>query len=55
MVKGLKGAITRQIGFSLWQRSFHDHIIRDEASYLKIWQYIDENPIRWTEDCYYTA
>jgi len=31
MVQGLKGAVTRRIGFSLWQRSYHDHIIRDEA------------------------
>jgi len=37
-----------------WQRSFHDHIIRSESDYQKIWQYIDENPMRWMEDCYYT-
>ena len=53
MVQGLKGAITRQIGFSLWQRSFHDRIIRNEADYHRIWQYIDENPAKWTEDRYY--
>jgi len=38
---------------TLWQRSFHDHIIRDEADYRRIWQYIDENPMRWSEDKYY--
>jgi len=53
MVQGLKGAVTRQIGFSLWQRSFHDHIIRDEAEYQKTWKYIDENPAKWSDDCYY--
>ena len=53
MVQGLKGAVTRRLGFSIWQRSFHDHIIRDEADYQKIWKYIDENPLRWSEDCYY--
>lgn len=41
------------IGKVLWQSRFHDHIIRNEAEYCKIWQYIDENPLRWTEDCYY--
>jgi len=54
MVRGLKGAVTRRLGFSMWQRSFHDHIIRDEAEYHLIWCYIDENPQRWNEDCYYT-
>ena len=38
----------------VWQRSYHDHIIRDEKDYLKIWQYIDNNPIKWEYDCFYT-
>ena len=38
----------------IWQRSFHDHIIRDENDYLKIWNYIDTNPQKWNEDCFYT-
>jgi len=38
-----------------WQRSYNDHIIRDEADYQRIWQYIDENPPRWTIDKYYIA
>ena len=37
----------------LWQRSFHDHIIRGEKDYLKIWNYIDTNPQKWNEDCFY--
>src|SRR5690606_19346395 len=27
-----------------WHRSFHDHIIRTETSYLNITNYIDDNP-----------
>ena len=38
----------------IWQRSYHDHIIRNEAEYQKIWHYIDQNPARWQDDCYYT-
>ncbi len=38
---------------SVWQRAFHDHVVRDEAEYIKIAEYIDENPIRWHEDCFY--
>lgn len=39
----------------IWQRSYHDHIIRDYEDYLTIWHYIDTNPIKWEEDCFYTA
>ncbi len=53
IIQQFKGAVTKQIGSSLWQRSFHDHIIRNEREYQKIWQYIDENPLKWKEDCYY--
>ena len=41
------------VGNKIFQRSFHDHIIRDERDYLKIWNYIDTNPAKWNEDCFY--
>ncbi|MBE6756822.1 MAG: hypothetical protein E7555_10250 [Ruminococcaceae bacterium] len=37
----------------LWQRSFHDHIIRGDKDYEKIWEYIDTNVLRWKDDCFY--
>jgi len=37
----------------LWQRNYYEHIIRDEASYLKIAEYIQTNPRRWAEDIYH--
>ena len=37
----------------LWQRSYHEHIIRDEKSYEMIVDYVQNNPLRWVEDCYY--
>lgn len=37
----------------VFQRSYHDHVIRGEKDYLKIWQYIEENPLRWLDDCFY--
>ena len=43
----------REIGYNIFQRSFHDHIIRGENDYLKIWNYIDTNPAKWNEDCFY--
>ena len=40
-------------GRKIWQTRYHDHIIRGEEEYLKIWQYVDENPAQWAEDRYY--
>jgi len=37
----------------VWQRGFHDHIIRDRQDYEKIAKYIYENPLRWKHDCFY--
>ena len=54
VVQQMKGVVTKQIGRSIWQKLFHDHVIRDERDYLKIWEYIDGNPFKWTEDCFYT-
>ena len=44
-----------QKGFdeTIWQRSYHDHIIRGEEDYKKVWKYIDANVLRWKEDCFY--
>ena len=41
--------------FKVWQRSFHDHIIRNQASYEKIWLYIEANPMNWDKDCFYAG
>ena len=38
----------------IWQTSFHDHIIRNEDDYQKIWNYIETNPQKWELDCFYT-
>ena len=53
IVHGIKSATTRQIGVSIWQRSYHEHVVRSEKTYLRICRYIDENPQKWVEDCYY--
>ncbi len=50
-----KRSVTRQLGFSLWQKSFFDHIIRDAAEHQRIRQYIVENPQKWEEDEYHPS
>ena len=54
VIQQFKGAVTKAVGLPLWQKSFHDHIIRSEADYLRVWQYIDTNPLKWEQDKYYT-
>ena len=49
----MKRAASKQARTGLWQKGYHDHIIRNEADYLRIWDYIDTNPAKWREDCYY--
>ena len=53
IVRNFKSYVTKKAGFSPWQKSFHDRIIRNEMEYQHIWQYIDENPARWTTDEYF--
>jgi putative transposase len=38
----------------LWQRNYYENIIRDEQSYLRISDYIINNPDKWSEDKFYT-
>lgn len=37
----------------LWQRSYYDHIIRNEQEYLRISEYIKNNPLKWKDDKFY--
>ena len=53
VVGQMKRIVSKRAGFPIWQKSYHDHIIRDEADYRRIWEYIDTNPAKWREDCYY--
>ena len=53
IINQMKGFVTKQIGFSIWQKLFHDHIIRNEPEYQKIQYYIDSNPLKWQEDKYF--
>ncbi len=53
IIQHLKGVVTKELGFSIWQKSFHDHIVRNEHDYQMIWQYIDNNPSQWESDCFY--
>ena len=38
------------LAFFQWQRSFHDHVIRDDEDLNRVREYIRENPARWALD-----
>jgi len=37
----------------LWQANFYEHVIRNDAAFEKISQYIETNPAQWDKDSYY--
>lgn len=53
LIKQWKGVVTKRIGTPIWQRSFHDHIIRNETDYGRIAEYIENNPTNWETDCFF--
>lgn len=53
IINQMKGYVSKQIGYSIWQKLFHDHIIRSEEEYQRIWEYIDTNPLKWQDDRYF--
>ena len=53
VVQQMKGAVSKKLGCSIWQKLFHDHVVRNLRDYEEIWNYIEDNPHRWTEDCFY--
>ena len=50
IIKHFKEFVTKEIGFSVWQRSFYDRILRNEREYRSAWQYIENNPENWEND-----
>ena len=58
IIQGFKSAVTRSVGKRRdnlafgWQRSFYDHVIRDDANLNRIREYIRNNPLKWAFDKY---
>lgn len=51
IVQQLKSCVTKHLHHPIWQKSFHDHVIRTQTDYETIWLYIDSNPQTWQTDC----
>ncbi len=52
IVRGFKSAVTKQIGFPIWQRNYYEHIIRNAHALVKISNYIRNNPAQWDKDMF---
>jgi hypothetical protein len=61
IVGAFKSASTRLInlerntpGAPVWQRGFHEHVVRDEFDLSNAQEYIVNNPLKWNLDKYYS-
>jgi putative transposase len=55
MVRGFKIGVTKWFRantdvYSVWQRGYYEHVVRNEAELRAIREYILANPARWDED-----
>jgi len=53
IIRGLKAGISGMVGYSIWQRNYYEHIIRNENELYKTIEYIQYNPLNWEKDKYY--
>ena len=49
-VSTFKRFVNKEIGENIFQRSFHDHIIRNGQDYIEHYSYIENNPAKWEFD-----
>ena len=47
IVRSVKVLTTKEIGQSIFQRSYYDHVIRNQRDYNEIWEYIENNPKKY--------
>ena len=47
VIGSMKRWVSKQVGKSIWQKSFYDHGIRNQQDYDEIWKYIENNPLKY--------
>lgn len=52
LIKQYKMYVSKETKYSFWQKSYYEHIIRNEKEYLKISEYIKNNIRNWKQDKY---
>ena len=46
-IRGVKAGVLPPFDRKLWQKSYYDHIIRNQQDYDETWVYIENNPAKW--------
>ena len=46
-IRAVKSGLAKPFSQKLWQRSYYDHVIRNQQDYHDIWDYIQNNPAKW--------
>lgn len=46
VIRSLKTFVTRDVGKSIWQRSFYDEIIKNETHFQRAWEYTQYNALK---------
>ena len=46
-IRGVKAGALVPFDKKLWQKSYYDHVIRNQQDYDETWQYIENNPSKW--------
>lgn len=47
VVGSMKRWVSTQVGKPIGQKSFYDHVIRSQQDYDEIWEYIENNPLKY--------
>lgn len=47
IVRSIKVLVSKEIGEPIFQRSYYDHVIRNQQDYNEVWEYIENNPRKW--------
>ena len=50
IINQFKGAVSKQVGRSIWQKSYYDHAIRNQQDFDETWKYIENNPLKYRSE-----
>ena len=46
-IRAVKDGFLPRFQGKIWQKSYYDHVIRNQADYNEIWEYVQNNPDKW--------
>lgn len=46
-IRGVKSGMLPPFQKKLWQKSYYEHVIRNQQDYNEVWEYIENNPLKW--------